>query len=59
MTVGAASRSIVPYRVAVNTLGAEEIDAAKAMLDSGRFTLGEHVRAFEPPSRSGPARRTR
>ncbi|HEX4354419.1 MAG TPA: DegT/DnrJ/EryC1/StrS family aminotransferase, partial [Polyangiales bacterium] len=37
----------MPYRVAVNTLGSEEIEAAKAVLDSGRFTLGERVRAFE------------
>lgn len=36
-----------PYYLASNTLGAEEIEAAKAVLDSGRMTMGEQVRAFE------------
>src|ERR1700730_1814080 len=30
-----------------NMVGREEIDAAKAVLDSGYLTMGEHVRAFE------------
>jgi CDP-6-deoxy-D-xylo-4-hexulose-3-dehydrase len=37
----------VPYRVAANTLNKEEIDAAKAVLDSGMLTLGARVEAFE------------
>lgn len=36
-----------PYRLAADTFGAAEIDAAKAVLDSGRLTMGERVRAFE------------
>ncbi len=30
-----------------NTLGKEELDAAKAVLDSGQLTMGERCRAFE------------
>ena len=30
-----------------STLGEEEIDAAKAVLDSGQLTMGERCRAFE------------
>src|SRR5947209_18751358 len=36
-----------PYRLAADTIGTEEIAAAKAVLDSGRLTMGERVRAFE------------
>lgn len=36
-----------PYRLAADTLGADEIAAAKAVLDSGRLTMGERVRTFE------------
>jgi CDP-6-deoxy-D-xylo-4-hexulose-3-dehydrase len=38
---------VTPYRLAANTLGPEEIEAAKAVLDSGMLTLGEQVAAFE------------
>jgi CDP-6-deoxy-D-xylo-4-hexulose-3-dehydrase len=38
---------MTPYRLAANTLGTEEIDAAKAVLDSGFLTLGAQVEAFE------------
>ena len=38
---------MTPYRLAANTFGAEELAAAKAVLDSGMFTLGEQVAAFE------------
>ena len=37
----------VPYPLAAETLGQEEIAAAKAVLDSGRFTMGERVGLFE------------
>src|SRR6266568_5246310 len=36
-----------PYRLAADTLSGEEISAAKAVLDSGRLTMGDRVRAFE------------
>jgi CDP-6-deoxy-D-xylo-4-hexulose-3-dehydrase len=36
-----------PYRLATDTLGRAEIEAAKVVLDSGRLTMGERVRAFE------------
>jgi CDP-6-deoxy-D-xylo-4-hexulose-3-dehydrase len=35
------------YRLAASTLGAEEIEAAKAVLDTGMLTMGQEVRAFE------------
>jgi CDP-4-dehydro-6-deoxyglucose reductase, E1 len=35
------------YPLAANTFGLEEIEAAKAVLDSGRLTMGEQVQAFE------------
>jgi CDP-6-deoxy-D-xylo-4-hexulose-3-dehydrase len=37
----------IPYRLAADTIARDEIDAAKAVLDSGRLTMGERVRAFE------------
>jgi CDP-6-deoxy-D-xylo-4-hexulose-3-dehydrase len=36
-----------PYRLAADTLDADEIAAAKAVLDSGHLTMGSHVREFE------------
>lgn len=36
-----------PYRLAADTLGTEEIEAAKRVLDSGLLTMGRHVREFE------------
>ena len=36
-----------PYRLAADTFGAEEIAAAKAVLDSGQMTMDRNVRAFE------------
>jgi CDP-6-deoxy-D-xylo-4-hexulose-3-dehydrase len=36
-----------PYALAADTFGDEEIAAAKAVLDSGRLTMGERVRGFE------------
>ena len=35
------------YRLAADTLGTGEIEAAKAVLDSGQLTMGRHVREFE------------
>lgn len=35
------------YPLAANTLGPEEIEAAKRVLDSGRLTMGDEVAAFE------------
>jgi CDP-6-deoxy-D-xylo-4-hexulose-3-dehydrase len=35
------------YRLAADTLGRDEIAAAKAVLDSGRLTMGHRVREFE------------
>ena len=37
----------VPYRLAADTIAHDEIEAAKAVLDSGRFTMGPRVRQFE------------
>lgn len=43
-----SSDSVIdPYRLAADTLGAEEISEAAAVLESGRVTMGERVRAFE------------
>ena len=36
-----------PYRLAADTLGLDEIEAAKAVLDSGQLTMGPRVRSFE------------
>src|SRR5919198_3068056 len=36
-----------PYQLAADTISVDEIAAAKAVLDSGRLTMGERVRAFE------------
>jgi CDP-4-dehydro-6-deoxyglucose reductase, E1 len=36
-----------PYRLAADTMGRDEIEAAKAVLDSGQLTMGRCVRAFE------------
>jgi CDP-4-dehydro-6-deoxyglucose reductase, E1 len=36
-----------PYRLAADTLGTDEIEAAKAALDSGQLTMGPRVHAFE------------
>jgi CDP-4-dehydro-6-deoxyglucose reductase, E1 len=36
-----------PYQLAANTLGEEEMAAARAVLASGRLTMGESVGAFE------------
>ena len=35
------------YPLAANTFGPQEIEAAKSVLDSGHFTMGAQVRAFE------------
>ena len=35
------------YPLAANTLAAEEIAAAKTVLDSGYLTMGQEVRRFE------------
>lgn len=35
------------YELAASTWGAEEIEALKRVIDSGRFTMGEQVAAFE------------
>ncbi len=35
------------YSLASTTFGAEEIEAAKAVLDSNQFTMGERVKKFE------------
>jgi CDP-4-dehydro-6-deoxyglucose reductase, E1 len=45
--VSEASLSSEPYRLAADTLGPAEIDAAKAVLDSGQLTMGQRVLAFE------------
>jgi CDP-6-deoxy-D-xylo-4-hexulose-3-dehydrase len=37
----------IRYELAANTFGPEEIAAAKAVLDSGRLTMGARVRQFE------------
>jgi hypothetical protein len=44
---GSDSEGRVPHRLAADTFGAEEIEAAKAVLDSGRLTMATEVRAFE------------
>lgn len=36
-----------PYRLAADTMGPDEIEAAKAALDSGQLTMGPRVQAFE------------
>lgn len=36
-----------PYRLAADTIGRGEIDAARAALESGQLTMGPRVRAFE------------
>lgn len=36
-----------PYRLAADTMGTDEIEAAKAVLDSGQLTMGRRVRTFE------------
>lgn len=36
-----------PYRLAADTMGIDEIEAAKAVLESGQLTMGPRVRAFE------------
>src|SRR6266540_2580294 len=36
-----------PYRLAADTLSADEIAAGKAVLDSGQLTMGNRVREFE------------
>jgi CDP-6-deoxy-D-xylo-4-hexulose-3-dehydrase len=46
MAVAALARKVA-YPLAADTLGSEEIAAAKAVLDSGRLTMGANVRAFE------------
>jgi len=38
---------VTPYRLAADTFGAAEIAAAKAVLDSGRLTMGDRVAQFE------------
>ena len=38
---------IVPYAQSASMFGPEEIEAAKAVLDSGYMTIGRHVAAFE------------
>jgi CDP-4-dehydro-6-deoxyglucose reductase, E1 len=35
------------YDLASSSWGPEEIDAAKSVIDSGRYTMGEHVQRFE------------
>jgi CDP-6-deoxy-D-xylo-4-hexulose-3-dehydrase len=37
----------IPYRLAADTFGAEEMRAAKAVLDSGQLTMNQQVRDFE------------
>lgn len=37
----------VPYPLAINTFDREEIEAVRAVMASGRMTMGERVRAFE------------
>jgi CDP-6-deoxy-D-xylo-4-hexulose-3-dehydrase len=45
--VSDAALSSEPYRLAADTMGPDEIEAAKAALDSGQLTMGRRVRAFE------------
>jgi CDP-4-dehydro-6-deoxyglucose reductase, E1 len=42
-----ASAKPKAYALAADTFGPEEIEAAKRVLDSGRLTMGEQVKAFE------------
>lgn len=48
-SVGGLGRTWPPesYRLAADTLGRDEIEAAKAVLDSGQLTMGRRVQAFE------------
>jgi CDP-6-deoxy-D-xylo-4-hexulose-3-dehydrase len=39
--------SFEPYRLAADTMGSDEIEAAKAVLDSGQLTMAQCVRTFE------------
>ena len=41
------SRAGYLYPLAVDTLGQDELDAARRVLDSGHLTMGERVKAFE------------
>lgn len=43
----AAPSVVEPYRLAADTMGPDEIGAAKRVLDSGQLTMGPQVRAFE------------
>src|SRR4051794_14557206 len=48
MTDRTAPRDVqAPYRIAAETMGSDEIEAAKAVLDSGRLTMGDRVMQFE------------
>lgn len=38
---------MIPYRLAAETFGSEEMAAARAVLESGRLTMGPNVEAFE------------
>lgn len=38
---------MIRYPIASNTIGAEEVDAARRVLDSGNLTMGAEVLAFE------------
>lgn len=38
---------MIRYPIAANTIGPEELDAARAVLESGRLTMGAEVEAFE------------
>src|SRR6187455_2181598 len=42
-----AQSSMIPYRLAAETFGPEEMAAARAVLESGRLTMGPNVEAFE------------
>lgn len=44
---GTEATRAVEYRLAADTLGAAEMEAAKRVLDSGQLTMGREVRAFE------------
>lgn len=45
--MGPDGSGLVPYLLAAETLGAAEIDSAKAVLASGQLTMGATVEAFE------------
>ena len=47
MRVSDLAQSPEAYRLAADTMGQDEIEAAKAVLDSGQLTMGARVRAFE------------